>query len=153
LGPEDFKTARNAIVDFEEWAAFKDYVFDREGLAMGLCSAGEDTRLVGVPSSAFETWRRDARAAPTLANLDAFAALLRAHFAHLAGSAESISRWDDRIARDADDFLEMSLAVRVANSLYGEWLACLASMPIFSRSAPSPEAYARLMLEAWAGDR
>jgi hypothetical protein len=73
LGEEDFRQARAAIPDFAQSLDYEDWLDDRYGLTVGLCSSGVDARIVTVDLSTFLAWCRSARLAPTEKNLHLFA--------------------------------------------------------------------------------
>jgi hypothetical protein len=76
LGEEDFRHARAAIPDFAHSLDYEDWLDDRYGQTVGLCSSGVDARIVTVDLSTFLAWCRSARLAPTEKNLHLFAGVV-----------------------------------------------------------------------------
>src|SRR5579862_4574907 len=73
LGEEDFRRACASIPNFAQSLDYEDWLDDRYGLTVGLCSSGVDARIVTVELSTFLAWCRSARLAPTDRNLHLFA--------------------------------------------------------------------------------
>jgi hypothetical protein len=151
LGPEDFGRAARAIDDFEPWATFDDYICAREGHAMGLCIAGQDTCLVRLSLSAFESWRGHGNLAPTAANLDAFAALVREYRDRpdVRVAARAVGARGEARHREIGRPPDSPLTIRYCVDLYADWLACLSAVS-FLTLFPTPETYVGLLLEDWA---
>ena len=76
LSGRDFERARAAMPDIAPHEDYEDWLDDRYGATIGLCSAGVDARMVAVDLSAFLAWRRFAGLAPSQETLDAFAGLV-----------------------------------------------------------------------------
>jgi len=76
LGEDDFQDARAAIPDFAQSLDYEDWLDDRYGLTVGLCSSGVDARIVTVDLSTFLAWCRSVGSAPTEKNLHLFASVV-----------------------------------------------------------------------------
>lgn len=76
LDEDDFKHARASIPDFGQSPDYDDWLDDRYGLTVGLCSSGVDARIVTVDLSSFLAWCRFAKLAPTEKGLDDFAGVV-----------------------------------------------------------------------------
>lgn len=83
LDEDDFEAARDLIPDLAMHGDYEDWLDDRYGLVVGLCSSGVDAKSVKVELSHFLAWCRYANLAPTEESLDDFAtivAIMRDHF-------------------------------------------------------------------------
>lgn len=89
LGEADFRRARAAIPDFARSLDYEDWLDDRYGLTVGLCSSGVDARIVTVDLSSFLAFCRSARLAPTEKNLHLFAGVIAALRERGIGEAEA----------------------------------------------------------------
>ena len=89
LGEADFQRARTAIRDFAKSLDYEDWLDDRFGLTVGLCSSGVDARIVTVDLSSFLAFCRSARLAPTEKNLHLFAGVIASLRERGIGEAEA----------------------------------------------------------------
>ncbi len=140
LGRSDFDEAR-AVIEGFGWTSFDDYRSERDGLAIGLASAGQRSFLVPISIAHFMNWwgRRAARTGPD--ELEVFARLV---FILRSGGTEAIRgvlRPDPRRRQDEDNIFETP----VREDRYREWLAGLRLNPSQERL----DAYARFIAEEW----
>jgi hypothetical protein len=121
LGEEDFRQARAAIADFAQSLDYEDWLDDRYGLTVGLCSSGVDARIVTVDLSTFLAWCRSAKLAPTEKNLHLFAGFVAGLRDRSMGHAAATIL---AAVSDADFALYFDLvdAFRSAGD-YGAWTA------------------------------
>jgi hypothetical protein len=76
LCDRDFERARALIPDIAPHEDYEDWLDDRYGATIGLCSSGVDARMVAVDLASFVAWRRFAGVTPSQKALDAFAGLV-----------------------------------------------------------------------------
>ncbi len=121
LGEEDFRQARAAIADFAQSLDYEDWLDDRYGLTVGLCSSGVDARIVTVDLSTFLAWCRSARLAPTEKNLHLFAGFVAGLRDRSTGQAKTTTL---AAVSEADFALYFDLvdAFRATGD-YGAWTA------------------------------
>jgi hypothetical protein len=83
LGADDFRCARAAIPDFALYADYEDWLDDRHGMMIGLCSSGVDARMITVDIAHYLAWCRFAKLAPSEKGLDEFVAVVAIVCGHL----------------------------------------------------------------------
>lgn len=75
LSPAEFERARRIIPELSEHERYEDWCACREGLLIGLCRSGLDSRLVNIPLESFVAWCNQRGVNPSEAALDVFALL------------------------------------------------------------------------------
>jgi hypothetical protein len=121
LDEHDFRHARASIPDFERSLDYDDWLDDRYGLTVGLCSSGVDARMVTVDLSLFLTWCRFARLALTEKNLHVFAGVVAVMRDRLRTQVEATTLATVSEAEFAAYF-DLVEAFRSAGD-YAHWLA------------------------------
>jgi hypothetical protein len=144
----DFRRAEAIITDFQ-WSTYDEFSCERDGLYIGLSSAGERLQLVSVSVRAFEWWALHSGTTPSIKALDEFAAEIYAYRSNPNLRVEGVL-WADCNNKD-NNFVQHDgrLAIQLAPVLYRNWLETLAPADIFP-SVPSIDVYAQLLIEAWA---
>ena len=177
FGEDDFRQARAAIPDFAQSLDYEDWLDDRYGLTVGLCSSGVDARIVTVDLSTFLAWCRSAGLTPSETNLRHFAGVVaglrdrstgrsatttfaqvsEADFAFYFDQVEAFGSADDYNAWTARREAAVQAAQAAGKIVFQtptpigaflEWTRCLGQ----DSCEAFLDRYAALMLEAIAGE-
>jgi len=143
----DFSRAK-AIIEGFDWRTYDDFACERDGIYIGLSSAGESSQLVTVSVRAFELWSLHSGITPTIEALDEFAAGIYAYRSAPNLPVKGVpyvdcNNRDKNFAQQNGRFV-----IPIAPVLYCNWLETLATADIFS-SVPSIDVYAQLLMESW----
>jgi hypothetical protein len=95
LDDRDFARARIFIDGFDRWDSFDDFVCERDGLHIGLSTAGQEVRLALVSVRDFEQWTLHSGMTPSLQALDEFAACTLESHPDADPPVESLPPWEN----------------------------------------------------------
>jgi hypothetical protein len=149
LEERDFTRAQGSIEGLGRWSSFDEFMCERDGLHIGLSSAGLKVHLVAISMHDFEQWTLHSRVTPSLRSLDEFAKYI--HLFRLTPELRVESCPTDHWKSKARDF-DLgggSFRVPIAPTLYSEWLTSLDSLEISFPKA-SIDVYAQILVESWS---
>jgi hypothetical protein len=145
----DFTRAQGSIEGFDRWSSFDEFVCERDGLHIGLSSAGLEVHLVTISMHDFEQWTLHSRITPSLQALDEFAAYIRLFRRSPGQTVKSCptEEWKD----EAQEFDRRgrSFRIPIAPVLYSDWRTSLDSLEI-SFPKTSIDDYAQILIESWS---
>jgi len=141
LGRSDFERACTTVRGFN-WTTFDEYLSHRDGLVIGLASAGQRTFLVPVSIAHFMAWSEARGVPPGSDGLEAFAGLV---FVLRRGRGITIRGSLEPRRERLRQYDENTVTVPVHQERYREWLICLGLGP----TDDLLHAYARLTVEEW----
>jgi hypothetical protein len=145
----DFTRARSSIEGFERWSSFDEFVCERDGLHIGLSSAGLEVHLANISVHDFKQWTLHSGITPSLQALDEFAAYVHRFRLDPGRSVESCPTDDWKGEAREIDPRGQRFRIPVAAVLYSDWLTSLDSLEIAFPNA-SIDVYARFLVESWS---
>jgi hypothetical protein len=143
LSEVDFEAARAVIADFALYADYEDWLDDRYGMVVGLCSSGVDARMMTVEVARYLAWSRYAKLTPSEKGLDEFVSAAAIVCGHLRADVD-LTTIATVSQAEFSAYFDLLEAFQVTGD-YANWLArreaavqgALASGAIVCR-APAP---------------
>jgi hypothetical protein len=149
LDERDFSRAHGCIEGFDRWSSFDEFVCERDGLHIGLSTAGLEVNLVDISMHDFRQWTVHSGITPSLQALDEFAAHVSLFRLNPGLPVESCPTddWNDE-GREIDS-RGRSFRIPIAPVLYSDWLKSLESLELCFPNA-SIDLYAQFLMESWS---
>jgi hypothetical protein len=149
LDERDFSRAQGSIEGFDRWSSFGEFVSERDGLHIGLSSAGLEVHLATISMHDFEQWTLHSGITPSLQALDEFAAYVRLFRLNPGLPVESCPTDDWKGEARKIDSRGMTFRIPIAPVLYYDWLTSLDCLEIPFPNA-SLDVYAQILIESWS---
>jgi hypothetical protein len=149
LEGRDFARAQSFVAGFDRWRSFQDFVCERDGILIGLSTAGQQVHSAPVSIYAFEQWTLHSAMPASLQSLDDFAARIRAFRLNPNLPVKSLTTVEWRREVRETGANGGRFTIPIAPPLYRDWLRSLARLKGLVPT-PSVDVYAQILVETWA---